>query len=133
MGSFETIREAGRRPYIIYDYMYSNSILKTSLPEIQKQGVLQTAKWVKDRDIVSSNPEGAGRELFRIMCHTCHSLGGFRNDILKRVAGMTPDDVHYIIGTMGYDRGFMPPFPGNAEERKVLSTYLIDTYKNRSE
>jgi mono/diheme cytochrome c family protein len=131
MGSFEMIREAGRRPFIIYDHMYSNSVLKNSLPEIQKKGVLQTAKWVQDRNIISTDPKGAGRELFRIMCHSCHSMGGFRNNILKRVADMTPDDVLNIMETMGYDRGFMPPFPGNIEEREVLSAYLIDTYENQ--
>ena len=62
------------------------------------------------------------------MCHSCHSLGGFRNDILERVAGMTPDDVLDIIKAMGYDKGFMPPFPGNIKEREVLAGYLVDVY-----
>jgi hypothetical protein len=132
MGSFEMIREAGRRPFIIYDHMYSNSILKTSLPEIQQKGILQTAKWIQHRNIISSDPMGAGRELFRITCHSCHSMGGLRNDILERVADMTRNDVLDIIDTMGYDRGFMPPFPGNTKEREVLAHYLVHTYENQS-
>ena len=133
MGSFEMIREAGRRPFIIYDHMYSNSILKASLSETQQKGVLQTAKWVRDRDIISSDPMRAGRELFRIMCHSCHSMGGFRNDILERVADLAADDVLAIMEDMGYDKGFMPPFPGNIKEREVLAGYLVDPYEKQSE
>ena len=60
-------------------------------------------------------------------------MGGIRNDILERVADMGPDDVLDIMETMGYDRGFMPPFPGNTKEREVLSGYLIDTYESQSD
>lgn len=133
MGSFETIREAGRRPYMIYGHMYSNSILKASLSETQQKGVLQTAKWVRDREIISSNPTSAGRELFRIVCHSCHSMGGFRNDIFERVANMEADDLLSIMEDMGYDKGFMPPFPGNTKERQILAGFLVKASQNRSD
>jgi hypothetical protein len=129
MGSFEMIREAGRRPFIIHGYMYSNSILTTSLQETQQKGVLRTAKWVEHRDILSSDPNKAGKELFRLMCLSCHSMGGLRNDILMRVEDKTLDDLLDIMESMGEDRGFMPPFPGNIEERETLSAYLLDTYR----
>jgi hypothetical protein len=48
-GAFEFLREGGRRPYIIYDYMYSNSILKKDITRTSHRGVLNTAKWVKNR------------------------------------------------------------------------------------
>jgi len=67
------------------------------------------------------------------MCLSCHSMDGFRNDILKRVADKTLDDVLDIMETMGEDRGFMPPFPGNGKEREVLSAYLLNTYENQSD
>jgi cytochrome bd-type quinol oxidase subunit 1 len=131
MGSFEMIREAGRRPFIIYGHMYSNSILTTSLQETQQKGVLQTAKWVENRDALTSDPNKAGRELFRLMCLSCHSKGGLRNDILTRVADKSLDDLLDIMETMGEDRGFMPPFPGNEAEREALSADLLDTYPSR--
>ncbi len=59
-------------------------------------------------------------------------MGGFRNDILERVADMTRNDVLDVMETMGYDRGFMPPFPGNTKEREVLAHYLVHTYENQS-
>ncbi|MEK6198215.1 MAG: cytochrome ubiquinol oxidase subunit I, partial [Desulfobacterales bacterium] len=33
-GAFEFLREGGRRPYIIYDYMYSNTILKKDVARV---------------------------------------------------------------------------------------------------
>jgi len=131
MGSFEMIREAGRRPFIIHGHMYSNSILSTSLQETRQNGVLRTAKWVEHRDILSSDPKRAGRDLFRLMCLSCHSMGGFRNEILMRVSEMTHDDLLNIMETMGEDRGFMPPFPGNKGEGKALSAYLLETSQNQ--
>jgi len=38
MGSFEWIREEARRPYVIYNYMYSNSIPKDASEHIKNKG-----------------------------------------------------------------------------------------------
>lgn len=47
MGAFEWIREAGRRPYLIYGYMYSNSILAKDAEVIRQTGLLKSARWAK--------------------------------------------------------------------------------------
>ena len=44
IGSFEYVREASRRPYIVGDYMYSNNVLKSDLAKVQKAGVLKSAQ-----------------------------------------------------------------------------------------
>jgi cytochrome bd-type quinol oxidase subunit 1 len=41
----EWVREAVRKPYIIYEYMYSNSILKETAEKINSLGTLNVAKW----------------------------------------------------------------------------------------
>jgi len=81
MGCFEFMREGGRRPYIIHDYMYSNSILKADLPEYQEKGVLLMAKWVKNREVTPDNRLAAGSELATLLCLPCHSSGGLLNDM----------------------------------------------------
>ena len=124
MGSFEFIREGGRRPYIIHDYMYSTSILKTDLAEVQKKGVLQSARWVKNREITPENRMAAGAELNTILCLPCHSTGGPLNDILPIARRFTPQGMESFILGIGDANPYMPPFAGTQEEATVLAEYL---------
>jgi mono/diheme cytochrome c family protein len=126
LGSFEMVRESARRPYIIYGYMYSNSILKSSLPEFQKQGVLKSARWVKNKTATSANDLAAGEEVFKLLCISCHSVGGFRNDMLERTDGMTSAQFEAVLEEMGDERKQMPPFAGNQQERQALSKYVLE-------
>ena len=123
-GAFEFLREGGRRPYIIYDYMYSNAILKTDMPQVAHAGVLQQARWVENRAVTAGNAQAAGRELFDILCLSCHSVGGPLNDIRQQVKRSAPEEMNLIFETMGEERPYMPPFAGNAREKQVLIDYL---------
>ncbi|MEN8198899.1 MAG: cytochrome ubiquinol oxidase subunit I [Thermodesulfobacteriota bacterium] len=124
MGSFEFIREGGRRPYIIHNYMYSNSILKADLPQVQEKGILQTARWVEQREITADNRVAAGRELATLLCLPCHSKGGVLNDILPLAMSYSAEGMTAFIMGMGEANPYMPPFPGNSEEAAVLAEYL---------
>ena len=124
MGCFEFMREGGRRPYIIHDYMYSNSILKTDLPEYQEKGVLHMAKWVKNREITPENRLAAGSELATLLCLPCHSTGGPLNDMLPIARRFTPEGLQAFLGSVGTANPYMPPFAGTKEEAVVLSEYL---------
>jgi hypothetical protein len=124
LGCFEFIREGGRRPYIIHDYMYSTSIKKTDLPQIQKTGALATARWVKNKTITTENRMDAGKELFSLLCLPCHSTGGPLHDILPLARHFSPAGMHAFLATMGTANPYMPPFAGTEEEQKVLAEYL---------
>ena len=126
LGSFEMVRESARRPYIIHGYMYSNSILKSSLPDFQRQGVLKTARWSKNKTVTPANDAAAGEEVFKLLCISCHSVGGFRNDMLERTDGMTTDQFEAILEDMGDERRQMPPFAGNQQERQALTKYVLE-------
>ena len=123
-GAFEFLREGGRRPYIIYDYMYSNAILKKDMTRVAQAGVLQEAKWVENRTVTEDNTLAAGRELFDILCLPCHSIGGPLNDIRHQVRMSSPEELNLIFATMGTERPYMPPFPGNEMEKEILIDYL---------
>ena len=123
-GAFEFLREGGRRPYIIYDYMYSNTILKKDMPRVAQAGVLQEAKWVENRTVTEDNSLAAGRELFDILCLSCHSIGGPLNDIRQQVRSSSPEEMNLIFATMGRERPYMPPFPGTESEKVILINYL---------
>jgi len=129
LGSFEMVRESARRPYIIHGYMYSNSILKASLPDLQKQGVLKTARWAKHKTVTPANDAAAGEELFKLLCISCHSVGGFRNDILERTSGMKVAEFESVLDEMGAEEAQMPPFAGNRQERQALTKYVLEALR----
>jgi len=47
MGGFEYSREIARKPFVIYNYMYSNGVLVNQTDSINETGFLQNAKWTK--------------------------------------------------------------------------------------
>jgi cytochrome bd-type quinol oxidase subunit 1 len=128
-GAFEFLREGGRRPYIIYNYMYSNSILKKDVPMVRRSGVLRQAKWLENRRITRHNVRAAGRELFNVLCLPCHSIGGPLNDMRQLVRLSAPDEMQLIFSTMGRERPYMPPFPGTEYEKQLLIYYLNKTMR----
>ncbi|MBU0676065.1 MAG: cytochrome ubiquinol oxidase subunit I [Proteobacteria bacterium] len=126
IGSFEFIREKGRKPFVIHGYMYANSILTEDLPSVkQNGGVLQIAKWSLNKTITDENRLEAGAEIFTLLCLSCHSVGGPFNNILKVTDGLRPMGMKAIITTMGSDlRPYMPPFAGTNLEKGALVEYL---------
>jgi cytochrome bd-type quinol oxidase subunit 1 len=123
-GAFEFLREGGRRPYIIYDYMYSNASRKNDQDQIAETGVMNTAKWIEHKRVTTTNVQAAGRELFNVLCLSCHSIGGPLNDISQQVRRSSPEELNLIFTTMGRERPYMPPFAGTEFEKQVLIHYL---------
>lgn len=126
VGVFEFIREGGRRPYIIYDYMYSTSMLKKDVPRIAAEGVLRNSRWAEHKEITAENRYEAGQELYRLMCMPCHSFGGPLNDMKPLAARLQPGEHELIISTMGKERAYMPPFAGTDEEKSALVHFLAN-------
>ncbi|SIN91276.1 cytochrome ubiquinol oxidase subunit I [Halodesulfovibrio marinisediminis] len=124
IGTFEWIREAGRRPYIIYGYMWSNSVLVEQTEDIRKNGMLAYAKWSNIREINEDNLLKAGEDLYRIQCLGCHGLSGPMFAAEKVAAGLTREGLMAQFNGQGKLREFMPPFLGNDAERKAVSAYL---------
>jgi mono/diheme cytochrome c family protein len=58
MGGGEWIREAVRKPYIIYDYMYVNGIRKADAAEIAREGYAANARWIR-ADHASATPDSS--------------------------------------------------------------------------
>lgn len=132
MGCFEFIREGGRRPYIIHDFMYSTSILVKDAERLQKDGILASAKWVRNRTITVDNQKQAGRELYNLLCLSCHSIGGPMRDIKILAAPYTPNGLDAMISGMHIFHPAMPPFTGSAEERKTLAMFIAGDLVGRN-
>jgi mono/diheme cytochrome c family protein len=135
MWSFEFIREAIRKPYLIHNYMYVNSIFKEPVPgsagmslaEINQQGVLKAAKWVKNREVTDQNRLEAGREIFRVECQSCHTIDGYRS--MRRIIQRRNWSYSTLRASLGsLDKmfnGVMPPFAGTEEEKEALAHFII--------
>lgn len=126
MGSFEWMREAGRRPYVIQDIMYSNSILTSEEKQLNEQGILTSANWVKTRILTSDNQAEAGKELYRLQCMACHAINGPYNDIVPLTSKFTVFGMDAQLDGMGKLNTYMPKFVGTRQERWALATYIVN-------
>ena len=125
-GAFEFIREGSRRPYIIYDYMYSNQVYVDDAEKLDEVGFLATAKWTEQTEITDENLIDGGRDLFKYQCSACHSVGGMLNDIKPLVKKY--DSVFGMDAKLnGLNRfnDYMPHFMGTRSERWALANYIV--------
>ncbi len=134
MGSFEFVREAIRKPYVIGNYLYANSLYATPMPgdggfsveKIDDAGVLASAKWVENRQLTKDNQVAVGREVFRVECQSCHTVDSYRG--VKRyleARQWDPDRIQAMLTSLDVmHNGVMPPFAGTDSERLALANYL---------
>jgi len=126
IGSFEFVREAARKPFLIYDHTYSNGIRVGTEETTSAQGYLATAKWARIREVTAENKLAAGAELYQHQCSSCHSLGGPMNNIKPWTATLTQRGMVALIGAISKVNPAMPPFVGNQAEKEALASYLAE-------
>ena len=128
-GVTEWVREAVRKPYVIYSYMYSNGIRQADRARISDRGVLQAAKWI-DRQAIAGDRMKAPAEIFRAECRSCHTLDGY-NALRPLMNGWSEQYIDYQLQRLNELKGYMPPFVGTEEERRALATWLADIARRR--
>jgi len=131
-GTSEWVREAVRKPYIIYDYMYSNSILVEDSARIKREGVLASSKWAAVETATAGNRQEAGEEVFKLLCSACHTKDGY-NAVRPLVQDWPEDFIHEQLGQLDVLKPIMPPFLGNEEERAALAAWLASLDGERQE
>lgn len=122
-GVTEWVREAVRKPYIIYNYMYSNAVRTEDVQKVWEQGVLGSARWALLSEADREDPLKMGAKVFRFHCQSCHTVNGF-NGIKFAVKGWKKDFLDVQIQNLDQLKGYMPPFLGTEEERKALVEWL---------
>ncbi|MEN8152530.1 MAG: c-type cytochrome, partial [Acidobacteriota bacterium] len=122
-GAFEFLREAGRKPFIIKDYMYSNAIRVDQVEKMEGESFLKHSKWVKNKEVTEDNEIEAGGEIFRTQCYACHSLG-IKNNINKKAALWDLKKIRRIVGSLKGITPFMTGFVGTEEEKNALAKWL---------
>ena len=122
-GTTEWVREAVRKPYIIYGYLYSNSVRVFDAETIARQGVLKYAKWSEVQKVTDENRLEAGRAVYVLECLSCHEVDGY-NPVRPLVRGWDEDYLDHQLAKIDTLKGFMPPFIGTVAERRALAHYL---------
>ena len=117
------MREAVRKPYIIYGYMYSNGLRLGDLERVRAQGVLKSARWVRHHDLDPQHLGPAGEEIYRVQCTSCHTVDGY-NGIRLAVKGWSWAMIDYQLDHLSSLKGFMPAFVGTEAERQALGAWL---------
>lgn len=137
LGHFERVREFIRKPFVIADYMYSNGVRVDQLALFQQEGILPHSAYSNIGPITDENRIEAGKQVFILTCTRCHTTNGLNSVLSKfeKLYGRDPWDPSQLsnfLSSMHLTRAFMPPFPGNAEERDALANYLCQLQASHS-
>ncbi|MGQ9563078.1 MAG: cytochrome ubiquinol oxidase subunit I [Thermogutta sp.] len=141
----EFIREAVRKPYVVYGVVLGNQVLEKEVTEFRRNGFLQSGLWtrpyVADRwpqtldqgkivpDRLLALPEAdrkhLGQVIFMHHCNDCHAAESGYSAVgpilFSRPKPMLVDMIRHLHET----HYFMPPWSGTAEEAEVLADYLL--------
>jgi len=133
IGSFEFVREAARKPFLLYGHTYSNGIRLGTEEAASAQGYLATAKWARIREVTPENKLEAGAELYQHQCSSCHSIDGPMNNIRPWAVNLTKPGMTALLGSLDKVNPAMPPFVGNQAEKEALAAYLSEVLGGRKD
>jgi len=123
MAGFEYIREIARKPFVLNNVMYSNSVFEKDVSTLNSEGFLYHAKWAKEKMVNDENIMAAGKELFKFQCLSCHTIDGY-NGILEVTSELTERGLQAQLTGQGRINTYMPPFIGTEKEKKALAAYI---------
>ncbi len=129
--SGEWMREMLRKPFVVYNYLYSNGLHKDEIASILNEGFMRKSKW--GAAVASNCPDSdtaIGAAVFRFQCMSCHTEDGYRS--MRKLIGSRDEDA--ILSLLNILRetdpkknnysGIMPPLAVNDKELKSLAKYL---------
>jgi len=145
IGTGEFLREAVRKPYIVYGVVLSNQIFADEVPRLRQSGYLEGGTWTRayltqhvpqavdaqgrvDDTALLALPAEQRREvgqlLFLYHCNDCHSVEGYAA-VSESMRGWSRPMILAVVREPHRARFFMPPFAGTAEEAELLTDYLV--------
>jgi mono/diheme cytochrome c family protein len=142
----EFIREAVRKPYVVYNVVLANQILPEEIPTLEKTGFLEGGTWTRahvaaayPRVLVNGRIDSAslltlpradqlalGRVLFQYHCNDCHAEQSGYSAAAPLVRGRSPEALADMILHFRQTHFYMPPWSGTPEEAQLLGEYLAE-------
>lgn len=150
IGAGEFVREAVRKPFIIYNVVMSNQILPEEVATLRQSGYLEGGTWTRayiaahypqvmtedgqiDEAALLNLPESdrleVGTVLFQHHCNDCHAVQDGLAGMARLTQGWTPEMIRALVEHPEQARFFMPPFAGTPEEADLLTEYLVSIAK----
>lgn len=140
----EFIREAVRKPYVIYNVVLGNQILPEEVSRLRGQGYLEGGLWTKayvsknfpdviGGDAIENNrfsrlPKSdrirLGEVLFQYHCNDCHASAFGYSAAGPLLRGRSRELVRGVIDHLDTYL-FMPSWAGTDEEAELLTDYLM--------
>ena len=144
----EFIREAVRKPYVIYNVVFGNQIMANDggaeLQRLREGGFLEGGIWTKayvrqhypqvmagdhiDRQRLLELPEkdqvALGAVIFQYHCNDCHAVAFGYSAAGPLVQGWTPDMLRTLVRDLDRVHFTMPPWSGTPEEAELVAAYL---------
>jgi len=140
----EFIREAVRKPFVVYNVVLGNQVLPEQVAELRKTGYLEGGWWTKrfvkkhyGHAIVGGRIDGdrllelppedrvaLGEVLFQYHCNDCHAAAEGYSAVGPLLQGRPRDLVRSRIEHLDAVL-FMPPWCGTPQEAELLTDYLM--------
>lgn len=128
----EFIREAVRKPYVIYNVVLGSQIFPDQVAPLRAAGYLEGGTWTRQFLQPShSNPVQLGQVLFMYHCNDCHAARAGYSAVAPLIRGWTPQMILDLIEHLDEGHFFMPPWAGTREEARWLAAYLASIAPER--
>lgn len=144
MTTGEFIREAVRKPYVIYNVVFGNQILVEEAIPFREQGYLESGTWTRahvqqnypelmvdgkidERRMLSLDRQdriALGEVLFQYHCNDCHAAHEGYSAAGRQLQGRPRELIQTLVEHLDEVHFFMPPWCGTHEEAAVLTDYL---------
>jgi len=144
VSSGEFIREAVRKPYIVYNTVMSNQIMADEIPQLRQTGYLEGGVWTKalvkseypqvmtgntiDQTKLPLLPDAdrvkLGAVLYQHHCNDCHAVQDGISGMDNMTRGWTQPMILDVCKHPEQSHFFMPPWAGTDTEAQLLAEYI---------
>jgi mono/diheme cytochrome c family protein len=149
----EFIREAVRKPYIVYNCVLGNQIHRDELARLTRAGFLEGGTWTK-AFVAANYPQTLARDgrdqqggrgridgqrllalppadrialgevLFYYHCNDCHAIHHGYSAVRPLLQARSREMIVSLIHDLHESNMYMPPWSGTPEEAELLADYL---------
>ncbi len=141
----EFVREAVRKPFIVYNVVLGNQVLADEVPVLQANGYMESGSWMRAHvaarfpqavengkideakllELPKQNQIELGEMLFQYACNNCHAARNGVSATSHLMRGWTVEMIRTVSREPEKLHFFMPPWAGTPEESELLAQYLI--------
>jgi cytochrome bd ubiquinol oxidase subunit I len=141
----EFVREAVRKPYIVYNVVLGNQVYPKEVTKLRRDGYLEGGLWTKayvqkhypqvmsatgsidSKKLVTLTKDERlklGEVLFQYHCNDCHAIGHGYSAVGPLARGRTEEMNLWTVENLEKAHFFMPPWAGTPEEARLLAQYM---------